>query len=167
MSPRSTMALWLSRVALAAAGLVLLLIAAKFIAQPVAAAAASNIHLGSSLAITNMRASFGAFPLGCALVAFGALTSRRYHVGGLAMVGAVLGSALIVRVYGVVVDGTLAESRTVLVAEAFLFGLCLSAILAAHLSSRHGNEAAVPASMSPTIMPEAAAVEDGGPGAAP
>ena len=165
MSPRSTMALWLSRVALAAAGLVLLLIAAKFIAQPVEAAAASNIDLGSPLAVTNMRASFGAFPLGCSLVAFGALTSRRFHVGGLATVGAVLGSALIVRVYGAVVDGTLTESRTVLVAEAILFGLCLSAILAARLSGRHGNEAAVPTSMSGIVMPEAEATADSDPGA--
>ena len=58
---------WISRAVLLAAITVLSLISRKFIGHPVDAAAASDMTLGSPIAITNMRASFGAFPLGCAL----------------------------------------------------------------------------------------------------
>jgi hypothetical protein len=126
---------WLSRLALGAAAFVLAMIARKFIVDPVGAAAASKISLGSALAVTNMRASFGAFPLGCALVAAGALTSRRRHLAGLATVASVIGAALAVRIYGVLIDATFRESRVVLAAEAGLLILALVAI-AAELKGR-------------------------------
>lgn len=119
---------WLGRIALGAAGLLLLMIAGKFITDPVDAAAQSGIRLGSPLALTNMRASFGAFPLGCALVALGSLKSRRWYVAGLSTVAAVLACALLVRIYGVVADNTFQESRTVLIAEAVMLTLSLAAI---------------------------------------
>lgn len=120
---------WLSRIALAAAGLVLTMIAGKYIVDPVGAAAASQTSLGSPVAITNMRASFGAFPLGCALIAFGSLASPRFRLSGLATVATVIGSALAVRLGGIFVDGTFAESRPVLAAESILFAFSLAAIL--------------------------------------
>jgi Prokaryotic cytochrome b561 len=55
---------WLNRFVLFAAALALAMIGRKFITDPVGAATASNMTLGSALAVTNMRASFGAFPLG-------------------------------------------------------------------------------------------------------
>jgi hypothetical protein len=58
---------WFSRAVLLLATLVLALISRKFITDPVGAATASTMTLDSPLAITNMRASFGAFPLGCAI----------------------------------------------------------------------------------------------------
>jgi hypothetical protein len=51
---------WVSRAVLLAALVVLTLIGRKFIGDPVGAAADSNIVLNSPLAVTNMRASFGA-----------------------------------------------------------------------------------------------------------
>jgi hypothetical protein len=126
----SRIAPWLARIALAAAALILAMIALKFIGDPVGAAAASQIHLGSALAMTNMRASFGAFPLGCALVAAGSLASSRFHLSGLVTVATVIGSALVVRLGGVLSDGTFAQSRTVLSAEAGLFLLSLLAMIA-------------------------------------
>jgi hypothetical protein len=121
---------WLARLALAAAVLVLLMIARKFILDPVASAAVSQTHLDAPIAITNMRASFGAFPLGCALVALSCLTSPRLHLGGLATMASVIGSALVVRVAGILIDGTFAQSRTVLTAEAILLTLTVLAIFA-------------------------------------
>jgi hypothetical protein len=76
-----------------------------------------------------MRASFGAFPLGCALVAFASLRARRWHLSGLVTVAAVLGSALVVRLYGALADHTFQQSRTVLTAEALMFALSLAAIV--------------------------------------
>ena len=126
----SRIAPWFARIVLAGAAFILGMIARKFIADPVGAAAASQIHLGSALAMTNMRASFGAFPLGCALVAAGSLASSRFHLSGLVTVATVIGSALVVRLGGVLSDGTFGQSRTVLSAEAGLFLLSLVAIVA-------------------------------------
>jgi len=132
---------WLGRAALAAAGLLLLMIGGKFIADPVGAGAASGIRLASPLALTNMRASFGAFPLGCALVAFASLRSRR--LAGLSTVAAVLGSALVVRLYGVLADNTFQESRTVLTAEAVMLTFSLAAI-ASEIGAAQARAAAAP-----------------------
>ena len=137
----SRIAPWLARIVLAGAAFILAMIARKFIADPVGAAAASQIHLGSALAMTNMRASFGAFPLGCALVAAGSLASPRFHLSGLVTVATVIGSALVVRLGGVVSDGTFAQSRTVLSAEAGLLLFSLLAIVAV-LSRRAASKAA-------------------------
>jgi len=137
----SRIAPWLARIVLAGAAFILAMIARKFIADPVGAAAASQIHLGSALAMTNMRASFGAFPLGCALVAAGSLASSRFHLSGLVTVATVIGSALVVRLAGVLSDGTFAQSRTVLSAEAGLLLFSLLAIVAV-LSRRAAFKAA-------------------------
>jgi len=134
---------WLGRAALAAAGLLLLMIGGKFIADPVGAGAASGIRLASPLALTNMRASFGAFPLGCALVAFASLRSRRWSLAGLSTVAAVLGSALVVRLYGVLADNTFQESRTVLTAEAVMLTFSLAAI-ASEIGAAQARAAAAP-----------------------
>jgi hypothetical protein len=58
---------WFSRTVLLAALIILTLIGRKYVGDPFGAAAASDMTLDSPLAVTNMRASFGAFPLGCAL----------------------------------------------------------------------------------------------------
>src|SRR3974390_2871305 len=118
---------WISRAVLRAAITVLSLISRKFIGHPVDAAAASDMTLGSPLAITNMRASFGAFPLGCALFVLVCLVTSSLRKIGLIFVALIVGTALVVRVFGVVADGTLAESLRVLIAETVLLGLALAA----------------------------------------
>ena len=118
---------WISRAVLLAAITVLSLISRKFIGHPVDAAAASDMTLGSPLAITNMRASFGAFPLGCALFVLVCLVTPSLRKIGLIFVALIVGTALVVRVFGVVADGTLAESLRVLIAETVLLGLSLAA----------------------------------------
>jgi hypothetical protein len=118
---------WISRAVMLAALAVLTLISSKFIAHPLDAAAASNMTLGSPLAITNMRASFGAFPLGCALFVLVCLLTSSLRKTGLVFVALIVGTALVVRVFGIVADGTLTESLRVLVAEAVLLSLSLAA----------------------------------------
>jgi hypothetical protein len=105
------------------------MIGRKFIGDPVGAATASNMVLGSPLAITNMRASFGAFPLGCAFFAFLCLVSAGRRLTGLFFVAIIIGTALIVRGFGVIADGTFTESLPLLIAEGVLLGLSLIAIL--------------------------------------
>jgi hypothetical protein len=134
----SVSALSVSRFVLLAATLVLAMIGRKFIADPVAAGAASNISLGSALAATNMRASFGAFPLGCAIIAFVCLISIRRHLAGLTFVATIIGTVLAVRIFGIVSDGSLAESVWVLSAEGVLLTLSLVGILA-ELSRRRAS----------------------------
>lgn len=131
---------WLGRFALAAAGVVLLLVGSKFISDPAGAAAASHTVLGSAVAVTNMRASFGAFPLGCALVAFGSLASRRLHLVGLSVVATVLATVIAVRIFGIIVDATLRESLTVLSAETILLLLTTAAIVAEAASRQKGEK---------------------------
>jgi len=118
---------WISRAVLLAAITVLSLISRKFIGHPVDAAAASDMTLGSPIAITNMRASFGAFPLGCALFVLVCLVTSSLRKTGLIFVALIVGTALVVRVFGVVADGTFAESLWVLIAETVLLGLALAA----------------------------------------
>jgi len=129
---------WISRAILLLALVVLTLIGRKFIGNPVEAAAASGITLGSPLAVTNMRASFGAFPLGCALFILVCLLTSGLRRTGLVFVALIVGTALAVRIFGIVADGTLAESMRVTVAESVL--LCLS--LAAYAGERLASSSA-------------------------
>jgi Domain of unknown function (DUF4345) len=126
---------WISRAVLLAALIVLTLISGKFIGHPMDAATASNMTLGSPLAITNMRASFGAFPLGCALFVLVCLFTSSLRKTGLLFVMLIIGTALAVRIFGVVADGTLAESLRVLIAETVLLGLSLAAYAGERLAA--------------------------------
>ena len=130
---------WISRAILLLALVVLTLIGRKFIGNPVEAAATSGITLGSPLAVTNMRASFGAFPLGCALFILVCLLTSGLRRTGLVFVALIVGTALAVRIFGIVADGTLAESMRVTVAESVL--LCLS--LAAYAGERLASSSAI------------------------
>lgn len=126
---------WVSRAVMLAALIVLGLISNKFIGHPVDAAAASNITLGSPLAVTNMRASFGAFPLGCALFLAVCLATSGLREIGLVFVMLVIGTALLVRIFGVIADGTFTESLRLLAAETVLLSLSLAAYAGERLVS--------------------------------
>jgi hypothetical protein len=132
---------WVSRAVLLAALTVLTLISRKFISHPVEAAAASDMTLGSPLAITNMRASFGAFPLGCAIFVLVCLVTSSLRKTGLIFVALIVGTALVVRIFGIVADGTLAESMRVLIAETVLFSLSLAAYAGEGLASSASRRA--------------------------
>jgi hypothetical protein len=131
---------WFSRLVLLAVTVLFALIGGKFIADPVGAAAASDMSLDTRLAVTNMRASFGAFPLGVAVVSFACLISGRRHRTGLIIVGTIMGIVLAVRAYGALLDGTLGASARLLTVETVMLALSILAILGE--ASRRQTEAA-------------------------
>jgi hypothetical protein len=126
---------WISRAVLLAALILMTLISRKFIGDPVGAAAASDMTLGSPLAVTNMRASFGAFPLGCALFVLVCLVTSSLRKTGLLIVALIIGTALAVRIFGTFADGSLAQSVHVLIAEAVMLSLSLAAYVGERLAS--------------------------------
>jgi hypothetical protein len=125
---------WFSRAVLLAALTVLALIGRKYIGDPFGAAAASDMTLDSPLAATNMRASFGAFPLGCALFVLLCLVTSSLRRTGLVFVALIIGTVLIVRLFGIVADGAFADSLRVLIAETVLFCLSLATYAGERLS---------------------------------
>src|SRR5215475_11164301 len=108
------MTLWFKRFVLLAATLIFALIGTRYIFDPVGAAATTDISLDSALAISTMRVGFGAFPLGCALVALTCLLSPSRLRTGLFFVAVIFGVALAVRILAILGDGTLRESLTLL-----------------------------------------------------
>ena len=106
-------AAWFSRAVLLAALIVLALIGGRYIGDPFGAAAASDMSLDSPLAVTNMRASFGAFPLGCALFVLLCLVTSSLRRIGVVFVALIIGTVLGVRLFGTVADGAFADSLRV------------------------------------------------------
>jgi Domain of unknown function (DUF4345) len=126
---------WISRAVLLVALVILTLIGRKFIGDPVGAAAASDMTLDSPLAVTNMRASFGAFPLGCALFVLICLVTPGLRKTGLVFVALIIGTALAVRIYGTLADGSLAQSVHLLIAESMMVSVSLAAYSAERFAS--------------------------------
>jgi hypothetical protein len=137
------LSLWFDRFVLLAAALILALIGSRYIADPVGAAATTDISLGSALAISTMRVGFGAFPLGCALVALTCLLSPSRLRTGLFFVAVIFGVALAVRVFAILDDGTLKESLSLLSAEALLLTLSIVGLVLNIGQQRQGSREAM------------------------
>lgn len=119
---------WLSRLVLLFATVLFTLIGQKFVLDPAGAVREAGIALNTQLALTTVRASFGAFPLGCATVLLTCLLSNRRVRLGLWFNLILIGVVLLVRLYGIALDGTLAENQRVLTAEAVLLSITLIAL---------------------------------------
>ena len=130
---------WFSRAVLLMATVVLTGISLKYMVDPVRTSAESGISLTTPLALTNIRIGFGAFPLGFALITLACLILPQQRFLGLSLVATLIGVALAVRIYGVLVDGTLARSMFVLRAETILFTLSLIGIFAEQSFRRQGR----------------------------
>jgi len=120
---------WLTRLILAPPTIIFALIAARYIVHPAAAAATVGIVLTTPLAATILRIGFGAFPLGCSIFALSCLISSRRILIGLGFVSIMLGVALGVRILGIVIDGTLRESVSLIASEAVLLFLTITGLL--------------------------------------
>ena len=131
------------RFVLLAATLIFALIGSRYIADPVGAAATTDISLGSALAISTMRVGFGAFPLGCALVALTCVLSSSRLRTGLFFVAVIFGVALAVRILAIVSDGTLRESLSLLSAEALLLTLSIVGLVVDVGHQRQGSRGAM------------------------
>jgi len=119
----------LTRLILAPSTIIFALIAARYIVHPAAAAAKVGISLNTPLAATILRIGFGAFPLGCSIFTLSCLISSRRILIGLEFVSIILGVALVVRIFGTMVDGTLRESVGLIGAEVVLLFLSLTGVL--------------------------------------
>lgn len=126
-----------SQVVLGLAALLLLMIARKYIFDPGGAATSSGIALASRLGVTNMRAGVGGFALGCAIFAALCIPRPRRVTSGLWFLITVVGSVFVVRVFGILTDGTAVQSRPVLIAEAVLLTLLTGALVLGRAARNH------------------------------
>lgn len=124
----------LSRAPLVMATVIFTLISVRFIGDPVHAAAATGIAFTRPVGLTVGRIGFGAFPLGCAIATLLCLVSPRRLFIGLSFVAIMLGVALIVRIIGITLDHTLAESLRVTISEIVMLTLSIVGMIA--LSAR-------------------------------
>ena len=113
----------LSRMPLIMATVIFTLISIRFLSDPVGAAAATGISFTRPVGITVGRIGFGAFPLAAAIATALCLASPKRRLIGLQFVAILLGVALIVRIFGIAADRTLAESLRVTINEVVLLSL--------------------------------------------
>jgi hypothetical protein len=115
----------LGRIPLVMMAVIFTLISIRFLSDPVHVAAATGIAFTRPIGITVGRIGFGAFPLGLAIVTVMCLVSRQRLLSGLVFVSTMLVVALGVRIFGIAVDHTLAESLRVTISEVVLLSLAI------------------------------------------
>ena len=115
--------------ALLAMTLLFVMIGFKFAVDPQGAATRSGLSVAASVGATNLRASFGAFPLALAAVLSYHLVSLSRLLMGLAISAAFIAAALLARLGGAIVDGTMDESRPLLIVESVVLALAVAATL--------------------------------------
>ena len=114
---------WLTRIILLPPTLIFALVASRYLTDPLHAGAAVGLAFSTPLALTIARVGFGAFPLGCALFTLSCLVSTRRLLTGLGFVATMISVALIVRVFGMLADGTVRENMRLVGAEVVLLVL--------------------------------------------
>ena len=119
---------WISRVILLLSTAVFIMISIQPVADPVATAAAQGIAFTSALGATVFRVSFGGFPLGCAVFLVYCLISSRRTLTGLILSALVLGTLLVVRIYGMEVDSSVLQSMPLVKPEIVLVAIVLLGI---------------------------------------
>jgi len=118
-----TVAPWLTRIILIAPTLIFALIAFKYIAHPVQTATEVGISINKPLAVTILRFGFGGFPLACSIYILFCLLSARRVLTGFGFAITIISVALAVRVFGMLIDGTVAESMRLVRAETVMLVL--------------------------------------------
>jgi hypothetical protein len=140
MTPRSR--IWVGRVALLAMTLLFVMISFKFVVDPQGAATSSGLSVAASVGATNLRASFGAFPLALAAILSYHLVSLSRLRMGLAIGAAFIATALLVRLGGAVVDDTMGQSGPLLIVESVVLVLAVAATLTVGGASNEGKSCA-------------------------
>src|SRR5215469_7562302 len=133
---------WLTRLILLPPTVIFALIATRYIAHPVASAAARGIVLPPGLGVTIARVGLGGFPLGCSIFLATCLLSKRRLLTGLTFVAIMISVVLAVRVFGMTADSTVQENLKLVNAEAGLlavtgFGLFVELSRRAHFRRLH------------------------------
>jgi hypothetical protein len=114
---------WLTRVMLLAPTVIFALIASRYLVDPVHAGAAVGLAFNSPMAITVTRVASGAFPLACSIFTLSCLVSTRRVLTGLGFVAMIMAVALIVRVSGMLVDGSVRDNMGLVRAESIMLVL--------------------------------------------
>jgi uncharacterized protein DUF4345 len=129
--------LWVGRVVLGLAGLLLLRVGLGLMADPTHAVTEQGIILPSASALTSMRAVGGAF-LGVGLLVLGSALAERWLRPGLTLLAAFAGAVTLGRILGLALDGAAPFTLKVLKPEIALVVLSVGALL---LSSRRQRTA--------------------------
>jgi hypothetical protein len=111
---------WFTRIILLPPTFIFAMIASRYLVDPVHAGAAVGLAFTTPLALTITRVGFGAFPLGCSLFTLSCLISTRRLLTGLGFVATMIGVALVVRIFGMLADGTVRENMRLVGAEVVL-----------------------------------------------
>jgi hypothetical protein len=120
---------WLTRIMLIPPTAIFTLIASRYLFHPVESGAEIGLAFNAPLAVTIIRVGFGAFPLGCALFTLSCLLSKQRVLIGLGFVSTMIGTALVVRVFGMLADGTVAQNMKLVRAEIGLLAVMAVGIL--------------------------------------
>jgi hypothetical protein len=120
--------IWVSRIVLGAASLLLLQIGMRYVTDPIGASAPHGMSLGSPEAITILRVTGGVF-LGIALALVGCLASERRLLVGLGFLATIAATILAIRLVGLAIDGPAPFTLKVLKPEAVLVLLSTVAFL--------------------------------------
>jgi hypothetical protein len=121
----SALSPWLSRLIIAAVAVLFAVIGFKFVFDPEHAAAGSGMAIATGVGTTNIRAGFGGFPLGIAVILMFCLFSSRRLPAALGFIATVAATILSVRLFGAVHDATLAQSARLLIPEAVILAFSL------------------------------------------
>ena len=111
---------WLTRLMLLAPTVIFAMIASRYLFNPIRAGAAIGLAFNSPMAITVARVGFGAFPLACSIFTLSCLVSTPRILTGLGFVAMIMASALIVRVSGMLVDGSVRDNIGLVRAESVM-----------------------------------------------
>jgi DoxX-like family len=129
MQGLKTFAPWVNRVVLIGAILIFTTIGLRYIADPVQAAAATGVMLGPGAAATTMRIGFGAFPLAFAIFCFVSLLSTHRLQTGVRLVLTVVGTAIVVRILSMAIDGPAPQSVRLFIPEGIMLFLGIAGLV--------------------------------------
>jgi len=134
---------WVSRLILLAPSFIFAMIASRYLLNPVHAASAVGISFDSPLGMTIARVGFGGFPLAAAIFTISCLVSTRRLLTGLSFVSVMMATVLVVRVAGMLADGTSKQNMRLVVAEiVFLALMQIGVFVEFHRRRLQGQQAA-------------------------
>ena len=117
---------WTAHIALLFAAFDFGTVGTLYILHPVIEAANFTIVASEAAGVTNIRVGFGAFHLGVAAIAAFCLLKPERVLIGLGVVCAMTAIAILVRIFGLLIDGW--HERTVLLLQLECLGLAIFAI---------------------------------------
>lgn len=143
---------WLGRLLLLAAAALFTMISLRYLGDPVGRAAADGINLASVMAISRLRIGFGAFPLAFALLFAASIVIPRRTFAGLIALAMTLGVVTIVRLLGILVDGSAEEALKLLRVETILFVVSIACIFLERTRRRRASAISQNLQQSPKGM---------------